>query len=53
MNWLARLIGRMRYWFFDTFGERAIERTMPAHGDWHEIRGWIFRGRFHRYDTEE
>ena len=43
---VQRLVGRVRFWFFDTFGERDIERTSPAHGDWQETNGWNFRGRF-------
>ena len=42
--------GRVRFWFFETFGERDIERTPPAHGDWKETCGWNFRGRFYPCD---
>ena len=47
---LRRLVGRVRFWFFETFGERDIERTPPAHGDWTETAGWNFRGRFYPCD---
>ena len=47
---LHRLVGRVRFWFFETFGERDIERTHPAHGDWTETCGWNFRGRFYPCD---
>ena len=47
---LHRLVGRVWFWFFETFGERDIERTSPAHGDWKETCGWNFRGRFYPCD---
>ena len=47
---IHRLVGRVRFWFFETFGERDIERTPPAHGDWKETCGWNFRGRFYPCD---
>lgn len=46
----SRLVGRALFWFLDTFGEREVERSSPAHGDWTETRGWNFRGRFYPYD---
>jgi hypothetical protein len=45
------LVWRVRFWFFETFGERGIERTSPAHGDWKETCGWNFRGRFYPCDV--
>jgi len=47
---LGCLVGRVRFWFLETFGVRDIERTPPAHGDWTETCGWHFRKRFYPCD---
>lgn len=41
------IINKLRFWFLDTFGERTIERSIPAHGNWEEICGWDFNGKFY------
>ncbi len=41
---------RIKFWFFDTFGKRDIERTYTGYNDWIEKRGWWFRNRFVYYD---
>jgi hypothetical protein len=41
---------RIKFWFYDTFGERDIERTYMGYNDWIEKRGWWFRNRFVYYD---
>ena len=40
------MIERIRYWFFETFAVRHIERTYLGHGDFTEECGWICRGKF-------
>ncbi len=44
---------KLRFWFFDTFGKRVIERTPPAHGDWKETCGWYFNNKFYPCEQEE
>jgi hypothetical protein len=44
------LFWSVRFLFLDFFGERCINRTIPAHGDWTETPGWNFRGRFYPCD---
>lgn len=35
-----------RYWFFEKFGERTSIKCYLGHGNFDELNGWIFRGRF-------
>ena len=46
------MLNKIKFWFYDTFGERDIERTYKGHNDWTEKRGWWFRNRFVYYDKE-
>jgi hypothetical protein len=41
---------RLREWFLERFGERDIQYIYRGHGDWDEICGWNFRGRFYERD---
>jgi hypothetical protein len=43
---------RIRFLFYDTFGERHIERFYIGHGDYIETCGWIFRNKFIACDKE-
>lgn len=45
------MIWRIRYWFFETFAKRHIERTYLGHGDFTEECGWVWRGKFYPLDT--
>lgn len=42
MDWVFRL----RYWFFDRFGERTVVKCYLGHGNFDELNGWSFRGKF-------
>ena len=44
---------RWRYWFFDTFGYRASQKTYIGHGDFTEVNGWKFGGVFYPCDPDE
>lgn len=46
------ILNRIKFWFYDSFGERDIERNYLGYGDWTEKRGWWFRNRFVYYDKE-
>jgi hypothetical protein len=50
---LSRLRGKMREKFFERFGEHASEKTYIGHGDFTEINGWTFGGRFFPVDPTE
>ena len=42
---------KIRYWFFEIFGVRHIDRTDEGYGNFSECRGWLFRDRF--YENED
>lgn len=44
---------RIRWWFFDTFGERNSIKHYIGHGDFTDVNGWIFWGRFYPCDRED
>ena len=44
---MSRLLARIRWWFFDTFGVRDSKQLYAGHGYFIEINGWTFLGRFH------
>jgi len=44
---IQTFIYRIRFWFFDRYGERSIEKTYIGHGDYIEEVGWTFRGKFY------
>lgn len=44
---MKRFYQIIRYWFFDSFGDRASIKTYIGHGDFTEENGWIFCGRFY------
>ncbi len=46
----ATLYERIRFWFFERFGERTSEKTYIGHGDFTEINSWNYRGRFYPCD---
>jgi hypothetical protein len=46
-------IDKIRYWFYETFGQRTIERAYLGHGSFLEVCGWAFRGRFVPRDSVE
>lgn len=37
---------KIRFWFYDTFGTRVSEKYYIGHGDYEEVFGWDFFGRF-------
>lgn len=41
---------RLRYWFLDKFGKRDSVKYYTGHGNFEEIEGWTFRGRFYERD---
>lgn len=49
---LNRLRLRLRYWFYDHFGERYTEKCYQGHGNFTETNGWMFRGRFVPVDPD-
>ena len=49
----SRLRGKMREKFFERFGEHASEKTYIGYGDFTEINGWTFNGRFFPVDPTE
>lgn len=44
---------RWRYWFFDTFGERTSIKYYLRDGDFDEVNGWEFRGRFYPCEQKD
>ena len=47
---LLRIWEHVRWRFFDTFGTRCYEQVYRGHGDYEEIPGWLFRGKFYKRD---
>ena len=47
------MIQQIKNWFYETFGQRTIERTYIGHGDFLEVCGWDFRGEFVPRDPVE
>lgn len=50
---MRRLWYRFRFWFLDKYGERTSMKYYTGHGDFIEVLGWEFRGRFHPCDSDE
>lgn len=47
---IGSLYFRVRWWFFETFGERISFKYYEGHGNYSEECGWLFCGRFYKTD---
>lgn len=44
---MKRLWYRLRFWFLDKFGVRTSVKYYTGHGNFDEVLGWTFHGRFY------
>ena len=53
IRWIMFKYENMRFWFYETFGERTIDRHYLGHNDFTEECGWYYRGKFVPRDTRK
>jgi len=46
---MRKMFYDIKYWFFETFGQKYVEKIYKGYGDWDEHIGWLFRNKFYGY----